>query len=24
VDEIIKADRRLRQQLHLPGHAPSR
>jgi hypothetical protein len=21
VDEIIKADRRLRQQLHLPGHA---
>jgi hypothetical protein len=24
VDEIIKADRKLRQQLHLPGHAPVR
>jgi hypothetical protein len=24
VDEIIKADRKLRQQLHLPAHAPVR
>jgi len=24
VDEIIKADRKLRQELRLPGHAPSR
>jgi hypothetical protein len=24
VDEIIKVDRKLRQQLRLPGHAPAR
>ena len=24
VDEIIKADRKLRQQLHMPAHAPVR